>query len=95
MKNEKVYESMSGTEVGLKLEKIMVLVDDMVLDAGKNISIIQHMTENYEQYLHEYSNGGDWTFAEFMESIAKRAKTANNILGIADDENKPQKRFDD
>lgn len=82
MKNEKVYKSMSGTEVGDKLEKMMDLVDDMILDVGKHVSDIKRMTENFEKYLHEYGEGGDWTTEEFMASIAKKAKTVNELLGI-------------
>lgn len=86
MKNEKVYKTMSGTEVGAKLEKMMDLVDDMVLDAGKYTSDIQRMATNYKEYIAEYHQGGDWTVEEFMASIAKKAMIANDILGIENDD---------
>lgn len=82
MKNEKVYKSMSGTEVGNKLEKMMNLVDDMILDVGKYVSDIEHMTENFEKYLHDYGEGGVWTIEEFMAAIAQKTKKINKLLGI-------------
>jgi len=86
MPNEDVYEAMSGTEVGRKLEKMMDLMDEAMVDASKYISDIQRMTENYEEYLHEYGKGGDWEIKEFMASITKKTKAVNDILGIENDD---------
>lgn len=86
MSNEEIYKSMSGTEVGEKLEALMNLASETISEAGKHISDIHRMTENYEQYLHEYGAGGDWTIEEFIKSIAKKSAKAIEILEIEDDE---------
>ncbi len=82
MANEEVYKSMTGSEVGSKLEKMMDLVDDMVVDVGKCVSDIECMTTNYEQYLSQYGQGGGWSIDEFMKSIASKSKIINQKLGI-------------
>jgi len=86
MTNEKVYESMTGSEVGSKLEKMMDLIDDMVVDVGKYVSDIERMSANYEQYLNQYEQGGDWSIDEFMKTIASKAKIINERLGIENEE---------
>lgn len=41
---------------------------------------IQNMTRNYENYLANYKQGGDWDVHSFMKSIEKKAMEVEKLL---------------